>query len=178
MDGIFQLWIKILPNGWKLKIKINFIMFWLMPKLSPKFGKYFLKWKKNGRFKLNPPSSTIPNLFQALQTSKPTKLGNFGGVSWQWHCGAPRSCYHHPPPPPLFIFSVFSSLSSSFCCCCHQVTMTTMMKTIGRKALCPSFFHVEIIIMSLAMMMIKGWRVSWMPIMLWSSFIWMILYDM
>jgi hypothetical protein len=38
------------------------------------------------------------------------------------------------------------------------------------KGSCPSFFQVEIIIMSLAMMMIKGWRVSWM-LMLWSSFI-------
>jgi hypothetical protein len=25
--------------------------------------------------------------------------------------------------------------------------------------------------MSMAMMMIKGWRVSWMPIMLWNYFI-------
>ncbi len=80
------------------------------------------------------------------------------------------------PPPSLlkkifFLLFLSFSLSSSFCYCCHQVTMTMMMKTIGIKALCPSLFHVEIIIMSLAMMMIKGWRVSWMPIMLWNSFI-------
>jgi len=70
---------------------------------------------------------------------------------------------------PSFFF-LFSSLSSSFCCCCHHITMTMMMKTTWRKVLHPSFFQVEIIIMSLTTMMSKGWKVSWMP-MLWSSFI-------